>query len=69
MDLVGLDRLDQFLELVRLAAEPDFYEMPWKVPSYLTGGTVRYRQQRPPATAGARDFARYASLACAGNST
>ena len=27
VDLVGLDRLDQFLELVRLAAEPDFYEM------------------------------------------
>jgi hypothetical protein len=27
VDLVGLDRLDQFLELVWLAAEPDFYEM------------------------------------------
>ena len=27
VDFVGLDRLDQFLELVQLAAEPDFYEM------------------------------------------
>ena len=27
VDLVGLDRRDQFLELVRLAAEPDFCEM------------------------------------------
>ena len=27
VDLVGLDRLDQFLELVRLAAEPDFDEV------------------------------------------
>ena len=26
-DLIGFDRLEPFLELVRLAAEPDFYEM------------------------------------------
>ncbi len=27
VDFVGFDQLDQFLELVQLAAEPDFYEM------------------------------------------
>ena len=27
IDFVGADRLDSFLELIRLAAEPDFYEM------------------------------------------
>ena len=27
VDFVGADRLDSFLDLVRLAAEPDFYEM------------------------------------------
>ena len=27
VDLIGFDGLEPFLELVRLAAEPDFYEM------------------------------------------
>ena len=27
IDFVGADRLESFLELIRLAAEPDFYEM------------------------------------------
>ena len=27
VDLIGSDRIEPFLDLVRLAAEPDFYEM------------------------------------------